>query len=111
MQKNPFMPSLRPPRDADDDLSDESGSESSSSGPQPHCSRMRTIGQQQHRWPASAAIAQHARAGAQSEADAERTAVDWENIAQRLIAFPVANGRCAPQHITLHHTMLQPNSL
>jgi hypothetical protein len=37
MQKNPFMPSLRPPRDADDDLSDESGSESSSSGQQLAC--------------------------------------------------------------------------
>jgi hypothetical protein len=49
-------------------------------------------------------------AGAQSEADAERTAVDWENIAQRLIAFPVANGRCALQHIRLHRTMLQPNA-
>ena len=36
--------------------------------------------------------------------------MDWENIAQRLIAFPVANGRCAPQHIRLHHTMLQPNA-
>jgi tricorn protease len=60
--KNPFMPSLRPPREEEDDLSDESGSDSSHNEDD-------------------------------SEADAERTVVDWENISQRLLAFPVENGR------------------